>query len=442
MLYQSPRSYNSVRRGSYQPLSPGYNNNNNSSPTGSILGPNIPVVSQKMSDGTIRHSQETILKLNKLLVRLKINQLINAKSNEYYSRWSDYLVYPSIAISAIASIASFMSTSEQVSTPVQNIFVISVGVISTISTAMQSISSAAGYNTRADAFLQAADAYSKLGTFVQFEIDMPDEDKLDFFNKIETMIIDIEEKRKYLPPLSIIAPIMKKYYQNQEKNEAPAQQYQQQLHNQIVEQGNLPLFRSSVPPSQTSNNPYRIPSQLRQNLSQNTQNILQTPAKSLVKRALSSIGRLFCGNGDNIPTPDTDIQQIPVNDKSLKEYEELETSMKLKIDEYRMYIERMNDELKQYQLDNRIIANELETQRAISESANRYANDANALYRNVLATLVNNSNNSNNLPIIPPVISQLQSQPDVVIDFNNIDNIDNIGESVSIQNISGVDDEQ
>jgi hypothetical protein len=433
MLYQSPRSYNSVRRGSYQPLSPGYNNNNNSSPTGSILGPNIPVVSQKMSDGTIRHSQETISKLNKLLVRLKINQLINAKSNEYYSRWSDYLVYPSIAISAIASIASFMSTSEQVSTPVQNIFVISVGVISTISTAMQSISSAAGYNTRADAFLQAADAYSKLGTFVQFEIDMPDEDKLDFFNKIETMIIDIEEKRKYLPPLSIIAPIMKKYYQNQEKNEAPAQQYQQQLHNQIVEQGNLPLFRSSVPPTHTSNNPYRIPSQLRQNLS-------QTPAKSLVKRALSSIGRLFCGsdNSSDIPTPDTDIQQIPVNDKSLKEYEELETSMKLKIDEYRMYIERMNDELKQYQLDNRIIANELETQRAISESANRYANDANALYRNVLATLVNNSNNP---PIIPPSQppSQTQSQPDVVIDFNNIDNIDNLQDNASLHNISGVD---
>ena len=108
--------------------------------------------STKLSDGTIQHSADTINKLNKLLIRLKANQLINAKANEYYTRCNSKMVYPAIFISAVSSIASFMTTSSEINDNMKSAFGISVGIITTISTMMQAISSAAGYGTKAAAF--------------------------------------------------------------------------------------------------------------------------------------------------------------------------------------------------------------------------------------------------------------------------------------------------
>lgn len=179
--------------------------------------PVLPAQSSKFPDGTIQHSADTINKLNKLLVRLKANQLINAKANEYYTRCNSKMVYPAIFISAVSSIASFMTTSSEINDNMKSAFGISVGIITTISTMMQAISSAAGYGTKAAAFLDAADSYSKLITNVQFEIDMPDENKLEFFNKMEDAILKINEKRKILPPLFIATPIMDKYHNEIQK---------------------------------------------------------------------------------------------------------------------------------------------------------------------------------------------------------------------------------
>ena len=178
--------------------------------------------STKLSDGTIQHSADTISKLKKLLIRLKANQLINAKANEYYTLCNNKMVYPAIFISAVSSIASFMSTSSEINDNMKSAFGISVGIITTISTMMQAISAAAGHGTKAAAFLDAADAYSKLITNVQFEIDMPDENKLEFFNKIEEAILKINEKRKILPPLFIATPIMDKYHNDITKMESMA----------------------------------------------------------------------------------------------------------------------------------------------------------------------------------------------------------------------------
>ena len=200
--------------------------------------------STKLSDGTIQHSADTINKLNKLLIRLKANQLINAKANEYYTRCNSKMVYPAIFISAVSSIASFMTTSSEINDNMKSAFGISVGIITTISTMMQAISSAAGYGTKAAAFLDAADSYSKLITNVQFEIDMPDENKLEFFNKMEDAILKINEKRKILPPLFIATPILDKYHEDIQKMDLTSQNTVSDSTNSLsFVNSNIPMMR-------------------------------------------------------------------------------------------------------------------------------------------------------------------------------------------------------
>lgn len=149
------------------------------------------------------YSLTTNSKLEKLLNNLKQKYTLFSRSSQYYERLNLKMICPAILISAFSSIASFMSTSETLDTNTKQYFGITVGILTIISTMLQSISGSCSFNTKRDAFLNAADQCEKLITNVEFELEMPDEDKYDFFNKIETKLLEIQEKCKYLPPLFI-----------------------------------------------------------------------------------------------------------------------------------------------------------------------------------------------------------------------------------------------
>lgn len=160
------------------------------------------------------HSTATNLKLEKLLDNLKIKYTIFSRSSQYYDRLNLKMICPAILISAFSSIASFMSTSDVLGDDSKQYFGITVGVLTVVSTMLQSISGSCSFNTKRDAFLNAADQCEKLITNVEFELEMPDEDKHEFFNKIETQLLEIQDKCKYLPPLFITKAIQNEISKN------------------------------------------------------------------------------------------------------------------------------------------------------------------------------------------------------------------------------------
>lgn len=142
-------------------------------------------------------------KLKLLLSRLKKERYLHQKASSYYDKLQFRFTIPSILITALSGIASFLGTSTLVSNDTQNILNISVGVFTSLSSLMQSISASCGYDAKKEDFKKAANEYNNLINKVKFEMDNPNENLDDFFNNIESEIEDIQKKCGKLPPLWI-----------------------------------------------------------------------------------------------------------------------------------------------------------------------------------------------------------------------------------------------
>jgi hypothetical protein len=139
---------------------------------------------------------------------LKKLRYLHTRASDHFNRYNYYIFGPSISITAISGVASFLATSTLVTIDVQNVFGISVGVLASISTMLQSIGSSCKFSAKADAHRQAAEEYSKLLTRLEFEMEMPNEE--DFADNMEDSILDIKNKCNYFVPQFIIDEYCKK----------------------------------------------------------------------------------------------------------------------------------------------------------------------------------------------------------------------------------------
>jgi hypothetical protein len=141
--------------------------------------------------------------LKKFRERLNKEKFLNHQSSIYYSKQNNKFSIPGILITGIASIASFLSTSDIFVDNVKRGSAIGVGILTAGATILQSVSTAFGFKARADAFQKSADDYDDLLTKIEFEIVNPNEDFNEFCNKLEANILKIKGDNKYLPPLFI-----------------------------------------------------------------------------------------------------------------------------------------------------------------------------------------------------------------------------------------------
>ena len=137
-------------------------------------------------------------RLQKRLLKLKY---IHSHAATYFDKLNFYIFAPSITITAISSIGSFLSTASFIAEDTQNIFGISVGVLASGSAMLQSLASACKYNVKAESHRAAADEYDRLLTTLQFEMEMPNEKNLSTNLKKK---LDVQNKCKYFPPQFII----------------------------------------------------------------------------------------------------------------------------------------------------------------------------------------------------------------------------------------------
>tara|TARA_B100000787_G_scaffold169095_1_gene159342 strand:+ start:1150 stop:1764 length:615 start_codon:yes stop_codon:yes gene_type:complete len=148
------------------------------------------------------YNMKQFLFYKKIYKRLKILVEIHSETSNYYNRLDKYIFGPSIIISCLSGIGSFMSTSEFIDNRMQNIFGISVGIMASVAALIQSIGSATRYSAKEEAHRTAAEDYNKLSVKVKFEIEMPNEEN--FQDILENAILDIQNKCKYFSPQFIV----------------------------------------------------------------------------------------------------------------------------------------------------------------------------------------------------------------------------------------------
>lgn len=133
--------------------------------------------------------------------RLKKLFRMNVETAKYYEKLNYYIFGPSITITAICSMASFLGSSEIMDDKSKTGFSLAVGILSVVSTAMQTIAGTCQYKSRSEAFRLSADRYEQLLTKLTFELNIPKTE--DFLEKLEEEIVEVQNKNTYFPPEKI-----------------------------------------------------------------------------------------------------------------------------------------------------------------------------------------------------------------------------------------------
>ena len=168
---------------------------------------------------------------NKILKRLQRLSYLHSRASQYYETMNFYIFGPSITITALSGIASFLSTSQYISEGAQNGFGIGVGIVASISSVLQSLAGACQYSAKKEAHRNVAEQYNNLIISVKFEIEMPNEE--DFTDNLEVKILDIQSKCNYFVPQFIIDEYDKKYLKNVKQSNLKKQT---SLENIVIDQ--------------------------------------------------------------------------------------------------------------------------------------------------------------------------------------------------------------
>lgn len=155
-------------------------------------------IQQKIAESDVL-SERSKHFLTEYIDRLEELKWIHSRSSEYYERRNIAITIPSIVLTSVSGIMSFMSTSSGVSSSFQYGSSITVGIIAAISSLVQALSSTLQFGTKSELHRDVADRYEKIITSIKFEfVDHSDEN---FIEELEKQIIEVQNMCKYFPPM-------------------------------------------------------------------------------------------------------------------------------------------------------------------------------------------------------------------------------------------------
>ena len=134
----------------------------------------------------------------KFIDKINNKKNIHVKAAQYYENKSKYFSIPTILLSSITSIGSFINSSELFNNNQKLYISLIIGIIGGCSTLLQSCNNNLKLEAKAEMFRNTADQYENLITKIQFENEFPNEK--DFVNKLEKEILKIQNNCKYFPP--------------------------------------------------------------------------------------------------------------------------------------------------------------------------------------------------------------------------------------------------
>ena len=93
--------------------------------------------------------------LHNLLAQLQKHKFTHNYARNYYDKLNFRLIIPSITITGLSSIASFLASSNILPSEYRNYMNLSIGIFTSFSSIMQSIVSSCGFETRKETFKKA-----------------------------------------------------------------------------------------------------------------------------------------------------------------------------------------------------------------------------------------------------------------------------------------------
>lgn len=140
--------------------------------------------------------------LENVLEKLRKDRYTHNMASNYYEKLNYRIIFPSVFITGVSSIAAFLATSEQIPDDAKQYFTLMIGILTSTSAILQSLSGACGFETRKELFKKAALGYDELISKTIFEINNPNEP--DFFDTLEEEMKKVKANCNYLPPTWIV----------------------------------------------------------------------------------------------------------------------------------------------------------------------------------------------------------------------------------------------
>ena len=136
---------------------------------------------------------------------------LHGLAGAYYNRMNKKFLFPTVILSALSSITSFIASSEIVKPAYKVSFALGVGIMTSLTAMVQSFSSAYQFDSKAVAHFAAADQYDQILTEIDFEKSYPSTPN--FLKELEKKILDTKSNCPYLIPNYI----KKSYYNAKEQ---------------------------------------------------------------------------------------------------------------------------------------------------------------------------------------------------------------------------------
>ena len=140
----------------------------------------------------------------KMYKRVQDQYYLHAEASAYFRKLNYLVTIPAILMVGTSSALSFISTSPLVPADAKSSIEIIVGIITSLSTIVQTVSSTVGYGSKAESHKIASESYNNLITKLEFEKDVPNEDPEKFVSDLELDITKIKEKCNYYIPQQIL----------------------------------------------------------------------------------------------------------------------------------------------------------------------------------------------------------------------------------------------
>lgn len=145
-------------------------------------------------------------------------------SMKYFKRLSFGIIVPSILLTTMGSVGSFLTASSFISEEVKVGINIAIGIGGIFSTMLQSLGSSLQFDVKITSHQRAADEYNNILVRLKNEIEIPNEEG--FADEIEAKIMEIQTNCGFYPPQWIIEQFSQDYEkQNREKEETYESSY-------------------------------------------------------------------------------------------------------------------------------------------------------------------------------------------------------------------------
>ena len=141
---------------------------------------------------------------DKMYKKLHQHYFLHAESAAFFRKLNYLVTLPAILMVGTSSALSFISTSPLIPDYAKNPIEIAVGIITAISTIMQTVSSVVEYGSKAESHKIASESYNNLITKLEFEKDVPNEDPQTFVNELELEITNIKTKCNFYIPQQVM----------------------------------------------------------------------------------------------------------------------------------------------------------------------------------------------------------------------------------------------